>query len=303
VAAIGFLRGAAGENLILDGAAYVGHWRGKRMTQATIAMPGGKFREGAVMVDGVRIRVAQAGSGPVIVVLPTSAGLAFSPGIDRLAEDFLVIMLDPPGWGESPADEVSAELPELANTTAAAIAALGVAKYHLAGGSMGGVHALWVAARYPERILSLAVDGCMAFRRGHWSMPGMDPKAIVAAAARGDDVSLMLPPPHPEKPWATLEYRQKQFAKILRVMALVGPEFDDDLAARLQALQMPVLAIFGARDHFLYPSIGGVYETVIPNCKSVIIEGAAHDVPGEKPAAYAALVKALVLRAEAAGRG
>ncbi len=270
------------------------------MTQAVIDIPGAKFREGAVEVNGMRIRVAQAGSGPVIVVLPTSAGLAFSPGIDLLAEDFHIIMIDPPGWGESPAEQVSPELPELAITTAAAIEALGVKKYHLIGGSMGGVHALWVAARYPERILSLAVDGSMAFRRDHWSMPGMDPNVIVQAAARGDDVSMMLPPPHPQKPWATLEYRQNQFRKILRVMALVGPEFDDDLAARLRRLKIPVLAIFGAEDHFLYPTIGGVYETVIPNCRSVIVEGAAHDVPGEKPAQYAALIKTLVLRAEAA---
>jgi len=268
------------------------------MTQAALEMPGAKFREGSVDVDGTRIRIAQAGSGPVIVVLPTSAGLAFSPGIDLLAEDFHVIMIDPPGWGESPAEEVSAELPELAITTASAIEALGVKKYHLVGGSMGGVHALWVAARYPERILSLAIDGSMAFRRGHWSMPGMDPNVIVQAAARGDDVSMMVPPPNPAKPWATLEYRQKQFRKILRVMALVGPEFDDDLAARLRGLKIPVLAIFGAEDHFLYPSIGGVYETVIPNCRSVIVEGAAHDVPGEKPAQYAALIKKLVWQAE-----
>jgi pimeloyl-ACP methyl ester carboxylesterase len=237
----------------------------------------------------------------VIVVLPTSAGLAFSPGFDLLAEDFHVIMIDPPGWGGSPADQVSVELPELAISTAAAIAALGVQKYHLIGGSMGGVHALWVAARYPERILSLAIDGSMAFRRGHWSMPGMDPNAIVQAAARGEDVSMMVPPPHPEKPWATLEYRQRQFRKILRVMALVGPEFDDGLAARLQDLRIPVLAIFGAEDHFLYPTIGGVYETVIPNCRSVIIDGAAHDVPGEQPLNYAGLIKAFVLQAEASG--
>jgi pimeloyl-ACP methyl ester carboxylesterase len=269
------------------------------MAQDTVVeMPGAKFAEAFVEVDGTRIRYARAGSGPVLVVLPTSAGLAFSPGIDLLAEAFDVIMLDPPGWGESPADQVSADLPALAITTAAAVAAIGVQQYHLAGGSMGGVHALWLAARYPERVLSLAVDGSMAFRKDHWSMPGMDPNAIVAAAARGDDVSQMLPPPHPDKPWATLEYRQQQFRKILRVMALVGPEFDDGLAARLQGLKIPVLAIFGAHDHFLHPTIGGLYEKIIPNCRSVIVEGAAHDVPGEKPRQYAALVRQHILDAE-----
>jgi pimeloyl-ACP methyl ester carboxylesterase len=267
---------------------------------ATINLPGAKFQEAFVELDGTQIRYARAGAGPVIVVLPTSSGLAFSPGFDLLAETFDVIMLDPPGWGESPADQVSQALPELAGTTAAAIAALGIPTYHLIGSSMGGVHALWVAARYPERVLSLAVDGSMAFRRDHWSMPGMDPNVIVAAAARGDDVSMMVPPPHPAKPWATLEYRQHQFRKILRVMALVGPEFDDDLAARLQGLQSPVLAIFGAQDQFLHPTISAVYEAVIPHCRTVIIEGAGHDVPGEKPQQYAALVSQLIRSTEAA---
>ncbi len=258
---------------------------------AITEIPGQAFTENYVSAAGFRIRYAEAGSGPPLVVLPTSAGLTYSFGFDLLAKDFRVILFDPPGWGESPAEEESAELPQLAETTAAAIAALGLQRYHLAGGSMGGVHALWLAAYHPDRVISLILDGCMAFRKDHWAMPGMDPAPLVAAAKQGADVSMMIPPPHPAKPWADLAFRTRQFQKILRVMALVGPEYDADLAARLQDFTAPVLAMFGRQDHFLYNTIVDVYEKTLPNCEGVIVDGAAHDVPGEQPAQYAALVK------------
>jgi len=257
----------------------------------TVAMPGREFTEHYVEAADFRIRYAQAGSGSPLVVLPTSAGLTYSAGFDLLAQDFRVILLDPPGWGESPAEEKSPELPELARITADALAALGLESYHLAGGSMGGVHALWLASYHPDRVRTLILDGCMAFRKDHWSMPGMDPAPLVAAAKQGADVSMMIPPPHPKKPWADLAFRTRQFHKILRVMALVGPEFDNALAARLRGITVPVLALFGADDHFLHNSIAGVYETLLPDCKSIIVDGAAHDVPGEQPAEYARLVK------------
>jgi pimeloyl-ACP methyl ester carboxylesterase len=258
---------------------------------ANTQMPGQAFTEHHVDAAGFRIRYAETGNGPPLVVLPTSAGLTFAAGFDLLAQDFRVIMLDPPGWGDSPATEESPPLPDLAKITAEALAALGLDSYHLAGGSMGGIHALWLTAYHPNRVRTLILDGCMAFRKDHWSMPGMDPAPLVAAAKQGADVSMMIPPPHPSKPWADLAFRTRQLQKILRVMALVGPEYDDDLAARLRDVTTPVLALFGETDHFLHNSIAGVYESLLRNCKSIIIDAASHDVPGEQPQAYAHLVK------------
>jgi pimeloyl-ACP methyl ester carboxylesterase len=166
-------------------------------------MPGASFTERYVEAAGHRIRYAQAGSGPPLVVLPTSAGLTYATGFDLLAKDFRVILLDPPGWGDSPASEESPELPALAKITAAALTAMGLQKYHLAGGSMGCIHALWLAVEDPQKVASVILEGSMAFRRDHWSMPGSDASALVAAAKQGADMTRMIPPPHPKNPGRT----------------------------------------------------------------------------------------------------
>jgi pimeloyl-ACP methyl ester carboxylesterase len=261
------------------------------VAETEFLMPGGSFTRHHVDVDGIAIGYAQAGQGPDIVMLPTSSGLTFNFGADLLSRHFRVTMIEPPGWGDSPLDQKSPEIPQLAHTTAAAITAMGIDRFNLTGGSMGGIHALWLTAHYPDRVNAVILDGSMGFRKDNWATPGFDPVAFVRAAEQGADVSAMLPRAHPRKPWATLEWRQKQQKRILRVMEFTGPEFDEALAERLQAVKVPVLALFGVNDHFVFPSVAKVYERVIPNCTAMVIENAGHEIPTEQPELYAELVK------------
>jgi hypothetical protein len=83
----------------------------------------------------------------------------------------------------------------------------------------------------------------------------------------------MLPRAHPNKPWATLEYRTAQQQRILRVMEFTGPEYDDALADALRKAGVPVLALFGSNDHFVFPSVALVYEQTIPGCQTRIVQG------------------------------
>jgi pimeloyl-ACP methyl ester carboxylesterase len=216
--------------------------------------------------------------------------MTYEVGFDLLAEQFRLTMIDPPGWGESPSDQKSAPIPELAHTTAAWATAIGIERFHLAGGSIGGIHALWLAAQYPERVKSLSLFASMAFRKDHWAMPGFDVVAFVRAAEQGADISAMTPPPDPMKPWATLEVRQELQRRILRVMEFTGPEFDEDLAERVSKLDIPCLALFGADDAVPFPSVAEVYRRLIPGCQAIVLENAGHDLPGGAPDRYAALV-------------
>ena len=262
------------------------------MEQSIIAdtRPGAMFATREVHHAGGVARIAQAGSGPDLVMLPTSSGMTFNFGADALTQQFRVTMIDPPGWGATSPDQISKPIPDLAWDTGAMLAELGIARFHLTGGSIGGIHALWVAAHYPDRVASVVLDGSMAFRQDNWATPGFDPVAFVQAARAGADISPMLPRAHPAKPWATLEYRQQQQQRILRVMEFTGPEFDTTLADALRKTTVPILALFGSDDHFIFPAVASVYEQTIPGCETRIVAGAGHDIPGEVSAFYADVV-------------
>jgi 2-hydroxy-6-oxonona-2,4-dienedioate hydrolase len=119
-----------------------------------------------------KLKYNEAGEGHPVILLhgsgPGATGWSnFSPNIATLAEDFRVLALDAPGWGQSDAatsddyDHPAAVL-ELMDT-------LGIEKAALVGNSMGGMTAITFAARYPDRISHLITMGPGSF----FSVPAM----------------------------------------------------------------------------------------------------------------------------------
>jgi esterase len=74
----------------------------------------------------------------------------------RLAADRLVLVPDLRNHGESPWD-ARMDYPAMALDLAALLDRLGIARAHLAGHSMGGKAAMWLALSAPERVGSLIV--------------------------------------------------------------------------------------------------------------------------------------------------
>lgn len=68
-----------------------------------------------------------------------------------------VIALDLPGFGDSSKPDASYDVGSQVERVAAFAKALGIAKVHLIGNSMGGHIAALYAARYPEQVLSAAL--------------------------------------------------------------------------------------------------------------------------------------------------
>ena len=111
--------------------------------------------------NGVRCHAFEAGSGPPLVLLHgtaiDSAALAYGPSREQLAVRHRVLALDWPGYGRS---EHPRALPTMDDTVAlleAFLDAMGLARVHLAGFSMGSRGrprvraALAGACRQPDR--------------------------------------------------------------------------------------------------------------------------------------------------------
>jgi pimeloyl-ACP methyl ester carboxylesterase len=111
---------------------------------AVSSAPGAAFAEHSVTADGFTIRYWQAGAGEPLVVLHGAGGPRFTVALDLLAADRRVILVELPGWGAEPNDRTQT-LAELAGTVAAAVAAMGIERYHLLGTSLGGAVATRLA--------------------------------------------------------------------------------------------------------------------------------------------------------------
>jgi pimeloyl-ACP methyl ester carboxylesterase len=114
---------------------------------------------------GVKIAYSVNGQGEPVVLIHgwlSSAGVNWAlPGTTaRLAKDFQVVALDLRGHGQSdkPTEE-EAYGPELAEDVLRLLDHLKIEKAHLVGYSMGGIIAANLAARHPERVLSVTLGG------------------------------------------------------------------------------------------------------------------------------------------------
>jgi pimeloyl-ACP methyl ester carboxylesterase len=243
------------------------------------------FREGFVEADGFKVRYLEAGEGEPLIVLHGGGGVRHYASHDLLARSRRVIMLEAPGFGQSAPNESSQSMAELAATMAQAVRNLGIERYDLQGTSFGGKLAAWLAVQYQDAVKSLVLVAPAAIRL---PLPeGQAPPPLVLYA-HPDRVrpQVELPP----------EVVAKQRALVSRIM---GPARDAELEGRLRDLNLPVLVIFGTLDHFLPSQLASIYRELLPNCNTVFVYDAAHEVDADRPEAFVSLVNDFYNRHEA----
>jgi pimeloyl-ACP methyl ester carboxylesterase len=239
------------------------------------------FAEGTVSADGFTIRYLEAGSGdgPPLVCLHGAGGLRLSHSHELLAGGRRVIALETPGFGDSPINERSGSLRELAATIRAGVDALGIESFDLWGTSFGGKLALWLAADAPDRVRALVLAAPAAIRTPG-PPPPEDPAELAAILYHHPERQAPAPPPTPE-------VATKQRALVAR---LIGPPRDAELEAAMRELPVPTLVMFGTEDRLTPSQLGRHYPELLPDCHLVLVYDAAHAIDGDRPEAFAALV-------------
>src|SRR4051794_24439602 len=109
--------------------------------------------ESTVLVDGLRLRYVEVGSGPaVLLVHGIGSTLEYWRGnMDALAEHHRVIAIDLPGSGFSERGPRVPSLSEVAGLLVHFLDALHINKVSLVGVSMGALICLEIALLYPDR--------------------------------------------------------------------------------------------------------------------------------------------------------
>lgn len=173
--------------------------------------------------------------------------------------------------------------------------ALGIARAHVVGVSMGGMIAQRVAIAAPQRTLSLTSIMSSSGARG---LPQADPKVMKAMISRPSGTSAQAVVDHtvrlfqvigsPAYPTAEDELRarvlegiHRSFHPVGTLRQMVAIVSDITRAAQLMRITSPTLVIHGKADPLVPYACGEDTARRIPGAKLVGIDGMGHDLPPE----------------------
>ena len=256
---------------------------------ATMAASEARFTEKYVEADGFDIRYLSAGQGEPLAVLHGAGGLRLSRAHTLLAERYQVILFEAPGFGQSPVNERSQSMSDLAATMWRATANLGFEQCSLMGHSFGGKLALDMALQQPERAQALVLAAPAAIRPESSSRP--------RPASPEERMALLYA--HPERQPAAAPPEPAVIAKQeALVRRLMGPPRDAAFERRLAALHVPVLVLFGTLDRMIPSEMGRLYCEALPNCNLVLIYDAGHALDADRPEAFVSVADDFLQRRE-----
>jgi pimeloyl-ACP methyl ester carboxylesterase len=248
---------------------------------ATRAAPDLTFTEGHIEADGFNIRYLSAGQGDPLVGLHGAGGLRLGRAHALLAERYRVMMFEAPGFGQSPVNERSQSMSDLAATMLQAVTNLGIEQFNLMGNSFGGKLALGMALQQPERIQALVLVAPAAMRPEGGTLP----------RPTSSEERMALLYAHPERQPTAAPPDPAIIAKQQTlVRRLMGPPRDEALESRLPDLNVPVLVLFGTLDRMIPSEMGRLYCEKLPNCTLVLVYDAGHAVDADRPEAFVSVV-------------
>lgn len=246
-------------------------------------------------VAGGALAVETLGAGPPLLMLHgwTLDRRLWLPQLP-LARDFTLVGIDRRGFGQSTAPADLAAEPDDVLRVADA---LGYRRFHLLGMSQGGRVALALAARAPERLLSLilqgtALDGVVA------ADEAVPVAAMTAAVARHDPAAMR----------ALLRGHRLMRAMTAEGASLVAAMLDGydgrDLlvpgrglpavAGCIAGVKAPVMAIVGTAD--TGQRLANARALADVGAEAVMLQGAGHLCNLDQPAAFNAAVQASLAR-------
>ncbi|MGZ9812394.1 alpha/beta fold hydrolase [Pseudoroseicyclus sp. H15] len=272
-----------------------------------------------LQVNGRAVHVAEAGAGPVVILIHGAGGNLRDFSFDlmgRLAPDFHVVAFDRPGLGYSEALPGTAGPTEQARQLEAAVAQMGLGPAVVVGHSYGGAVAMAWAEIAPERAAAVVtLSGAVmpwegpyeAFYHvtGSWwarwttapLMSAFAPKSQVEKALAGIFAPQSPPPGYLGEVGAPLTLRRASLATNGRqVLAL-----REDLAEQSQgygALQMPVEIIHGTADRTVDLDIHARgMDALLPHSNVTVLEGVGHMPHHADPEATVAAIRRAASRA------
>jgi 3-oxoadipate enol-lactonase len=226
----------------------------------------------------------------------------WDPQIPALTSRYRVLRYDTRGHGGTDAPEGPYSLDQLAEDVRALLTALGIARTHFIGLSMGGMIGQNLGLQHPQILHSLVLSDTSS--RVPAEAKPMWEERIAVARAQGMD-------PHVEPTvsrWFTASFRQKRPRVIDPVRAMIRATNPQgyigcsqaimalNLTDRLQAISVPTLIIVGEDDAGTPVAASRTIHEKIQGSELVILKSASHLSNMEQPEAFNQAVTAFLAK-------
>lgn len=213
--------------------------------------------------------------------------------------EFRIVVPDLPGFGQSDRKpEADYGYEAQARRLALLMQSLGVAKYHVAGNSMGGGIAAELAIQQPVAVESLALLDSAGI---HYRPTELDRSLLAGknmlVMKRPEDLDAMLTfatAQRPPMPRPVLDYLSERAVKDSTLHERIFHEslFEDInfLLPKLDGIKAPTLILWGEKDRVLHPDNAKVFNRYIKNSRIVMLPNVGHLPMAEVPYESAAEV-------------
>ena len=269
----------------------------------------------------VRLRIVEVGSGRPVLFVPGTGGTGpyWAPLVRELA-DVRCLLLDRPGWGlSSPVDYTSNDFGSLTSRTLVQLLdALELDRVDMVGASIGGLWALHMARRHPDRVGRVVTLGGMPHADigvprfikllsspiGSVLVRVPMSRSMLESQLRADGhgPSLIAGEMEGFIPWRLAFSRQtpsmrheRAMVRALRLGDGWRPGFAME-AADFAEVPQPVLFIFGSADPTGTPELWRRVVGQLPNGELVLVSGAGHQPWWDEPAEVGAHVQSFLVR-------
>lgn len=251
----------------------------------------GRMEFAAVETGVGRISTLTAGQGDPLICVPGLGGTkaSFMTTISALSDEYRVIALDLPGFGDSvkPLD-AAYDAPYFARAVTATMDALGIESAHLVGNSMGGRVAIELGLLDPDRVRSLILLApALAWlrdRKWRWLLRGPLPKlGLIQPAPRVITERLVRGlVPGGRQGWTAAgvdEFLRSfltprgrvAFYESARNIYLDEPHGEDGLWTRMEKLAPPSLFVWGTDDTLVPIGFRKHVQRVLPQAEHLIL--------------------------------
>ncbi|HJV87663.1 MAG TPA: alpha/beta hydrolase [Noviherbaspirillum sp.] len=243
--------------------------------------------------DGLRYAYLEGGQGEPLMLLHGFGGNKdnFVRTARTLTTHYRVIIPDHIGFGESAHPQQADYAPPAQVERLRALArALGIARLHLGGNSMGGQIALAYAATYPDEVASL----WLLDPAGVWSGPKSELANTILSGGRNrlivrneDEFAELFHFAMSDPPFVPRLFLKALAKERIRNADLEERIFQQIATAsveqQIKGLRTPALIVWGAEDRIINAGTAEVLHQLLPRSTVIVMPGTGHMPMLEKP--------------------